>query len=266
MSISVTGHTRILPLVGYPATHIRTPSFLNPELARRGIDALVVPWQVAPTALPRVVDAFRVSESLAGVIATVPHKTELPGLCDRLTEDAAALSAVNIIRREADGTLLGGILDGAGFVNGLLREGHGLTGRRVLLLGAGGAASAIALALARQPIAHLTIANRSRGKAESLAALVSNRTGTSASAGEPDPGGHDVIVNATVLGMKPDDPLPVIAASFAPGQLVAEAVMQPPKTRLLEVAQRAGAAIHLGEHMIDAQIAMMIDFLFEGGS
>jgi len=263
MSTPVTGHTSILPLLAYPASHIRTPSFMNPALAARGIDALVVPWQVAPPALGEVVQAMRRSESVAGLIATVPHKTALPALCDTLTTDAEALGAVNVVRRGADGALHGGTLDGEGFVSGLVQEGHALDGRSVLLLGAGGAGAAIALALCRHPIKRLIIANRSIEKAQDLARLVTGLTGTPAEAGPADPAAADVVVNATVLGMRPDDPLPVTTTSFRPGQLVAEAVMQPAHTRLLETAQAQGAATHAGEHMIRAQIDRLIDFLFE---
>jgi len=259
---SISGKTRLVPLVGYPAGHIRAPSFLNPALATRGIDAIVIPWQVAPGNLPTVIDAFRHSESMAGFIATVPHKTALPQLCDHLTDDAAALRAVNVVRRGEDGRLEGGILDGEGFVAGLKSQGHDLTDRNVLLIGAGGAASAIALALAREPIASLTIANRSRDKAQALAALVGDMTGKKASEGPADPRSYDIVVNATVLGMKDTDPLPVSDTGFRPGQLVAEAIMQPPKTRLLSEAEQAGAEIHLGEHMVRAQIGLLIDFLF----
>ena len=149
-------------------------------------------------------------KNLGGFVATVPHKTVIAALCDELGDAGRAIGSVNVVRREADGRLIGNMFDGAGFVAGLRAQGHDPAGRRALLVGAGGAAGAIAFALAEAGVASLTIANRTRSKAEEIMARVTKffpdrpiRVGTA------DPTGHDLVINATSLGLKAGDPLPI---------------------------------------------------------
>ena len=131
-------------------------------------------------------------------------------------------------------------------------------------VGAGGAATAIALSIARHRVAQLTIANRSIEKADHLAELVSRTVpGARVKSGSADARQHDVIVNATSLGMKPEDPLPVDLTDIHPNTVVAEAIMNPAKTRLLTAAAERGARIHHGEHMLTAQLSNFIEFLLE---
>lgn len=260
----ISAATGLLPLLAYPAHHVRTPAFLNPVLRAKGHDAIAFPWQVAPGDLATVVAAMRVSDSVRGMIVTVPHKTAMAALCDTLSEDARALDCVNVVRRRSDGALHGDVLDGEGFVSGLKRQGHRLEGKSVLLLGAGGAARSIALALCRTDIAALTIANRDDRKAELLAASLAEITGKATSAGPADPASADIVINATTLGMKPGDPLPFGEARFRREQLVADVVMNPAVTALLRSVEAAGAAIHTGDHMIVAQLHLMAAFFFAG--
>lgn len=258
----IDGRTRIVPLLAYPATHIRTPSYFNPAAERRGLNAVMIPWQVSPEALPQVWEAFRKSESVAGVVITIPHKTAIAGLCDELIGAAEFLKVANVARRTEDGRWIGAMFDGVGYVAGLRAEGHEPRGRDVLLIGAGGAGSGIAHALMEAGVARLTIANRTRDKAEALARALNDAFGREAAfAGDPVGGDHDMVINATSVGLKPEDQPPIDPETIRPGALVGEVIMQPDVTPLLTAAEARGAQVHKGKHMIIAQTEKLVDFI-----
>ncbi|WP_334175944.1 shikimate dehydrogenase [Pseudoxanthobacter sp.] len=257
----ITGRTRLLAILADPVAHVKAPPLINRLAAERGRDAVMVPVQVAPADLPQVAETLRRLKNFDGAIVTVPHKTAMLPLCDSLSRAAELVGAVNVIRRTADGRIEGDALDGVGFVGGLQAAGIALAGRRVYLAGAGGAASAIAFALAQAGVGHLTIANRSADKARALAARVADAfPAVGAAAGDSDPSGHDLVINGTSLGMKPSDPLPLDAARLTQAMVVAEVIMEPAITPLLAAAERAGARIHRGAPMLDCQVSLMADF------
>ena len=254
---AVTGRTRLLGILADPIGHVKTPEVMNDLLRKHGVDAVLVPFHVAPERLEAVVDGLRSVTNFGGFIATVPHKTTMLPLCDRVTDAARAVGAVNCVRREADGTMVGAALDGIGFVEGLRGAGIEPRGLRAQLLGAGGAGASIAFALAEAGVASLAVLNRSAARAEdlvgrlrdaypSLDLLVGDRAVEA-----------ELVVNATSLGMRPDDPLPLDAGRLHDGQVVAEAIMDPAKTLFLAAAARAGARTHPGLPMLASQIELM---------
>lgn len=263
----IDGRTRIVPLLANPSHHLRTPAAFNRRCAALGVNAVCIPWQVDPRHLAETVGALRHGDSVAGLIVTVPHKAAVAELCDELTGDARYLRVANVVRRSGDGRLVGAMFDGVGYVAGLRHRGIEPAGRRVLLVGAGGAATAIAGALAGAGVAELAIANRSAEKAERVVELLRDAyPSVVLRAAAPDPAGYDLVVNATSLGMQPTDPLPVDPARIDAGAVVAEVVMQPAVTPLLLAAQARGIAIHEGEHMLTAQLGLLAGFLFEGAA
>ncbi len=258
----ISGTTRFVPLLAHPCRHVRTPGVFNAECAGRELDMVMVPLDVRPDMLAQTIAALRAMDNLAGMVITIPHKTEVAQYCDRLTGAAQMLGVCNIIRREADGTLTGAMFDGEGFVAGLRHRGHDPAGQRVLLIGAGGAASGLAHALAGAGVARLTIANRSAEKAEMLMGqLAAVFPGVDISAGPADPAGYDLVINGTSLGMHAGDALPVDPDRLSPGTLVAEVVMQPDVTPLLAAAEARGCRIHKGINMIEQQVRLLVDFL-----
>ncbi|WP_045455517.1 shikimate dehydrogenase [Caballeronia cordobensis] len=260
----VTGSSRIIAAVGWPTHHLRTPTFFNALCASRDIDALMVPWAVQGSDLKDVLDGLRRVENLAGIVVAIPHKARAALLCDTLEGDAMALKVVNAVRRNENGSFTGRLYDGLAFVEGMMRQGVVLAGKRVLLIGAGGAASAIALALARQGIAALTVTNRSQDKSLALLEQVSKAApGPDFNMGIPASSGHDVIINATSLGMQESDPLPCDLSDLKDGTVVADVIMQPPVTRFLHEAARRGALAHRGEHMVPAQLDYFLQFLLD---
>lgn len=262
--VMISGKTRVIVHLCYPAAHLRTPSVFNPWCEATGRDAVLVPWQVRPKHLKQAFRALGHVESLAGVIVTIPHKGAVATLCDSLTDTARLLGTANVARRDEKGRWHGAMFDGEGMTQGLVKAGHRIAGRRALLLGAGGAATGIAEALVRQGVAELAIANRSPDKAGQLAALLSGAfPGANVRACFPDATGFDLVVNGTSLGMHDDDPLPIDPATLAPGTLVAEVVMQPDVTPLLVAAEARGCVTHRGIHMIESQIDLLGRFLLD---
>lgn len=261
----VTGHTRLFGIVADPIAQVRTPQVLNAHFERQGFDGILVPFHVAPPDLPAFVAAMRAMRNLGGFIVTVPHKTAMLELVDRVEDAGRLTGAINTVRREADGTLTGTMFDGVGFVAGLRAEGLDPRGRRVCMAGAGGAANAIAFALAEAGVARLTIANRTAAKAEELAARVRAACpGVAVAAGPAVAAGHDMLVNATSLGLADGDALPFDVSTLTAGTVVAEIIMKPARTPLLAAAEARGCPTHYGRHMLDHQVRLMADFLIGG--
>ncbi|MGV6874094.1 shikimate dehydrogenase family protein [Pseudochelatococcus sp. B33] len=260
--MEIDGTTRVVVHLAYPSGHLKTPQLFNARVAERGIGAVLVPWQVHPDNLRQVVDALRLSESVAGMIVTIPHKEAVARLCDRLDGPAERLVVANVVRKAEDGALIGRMLDGVAFAEGLRNAGHRLAGARVLMAGAGGVAIAIADALLAAGVTELRVTNRTQARAEKLvSALAADYPGQTVGLGTRDADGVDIVVNATALGMHDDDELPVSPDAFKPGVVVAEVVMSPEETPLLRAAQARGATPHPGRHMLSGQIDSFIDFV-----
>ncbi|MBL0936805.1 MAG: shikimate dehydrogenase [Rhizobiaceae bacterium] len=258
----ITGHTRLFGIIADPIAQVKTPQGLNPLMRERDVDGVLVPFHVAALELAAFVRMLRGLRNFGGAIVTVPHKTSIVSLCDEVEPLAAAVGAVNCIRRETDGRIVGTILDGRGFVEGLRSQGIGPENRSVFLAGAGGAASAIAFALAEAGIARLGIANRTRARSENLAARLAVAYPQLAVDVAPSSvSGFDLVVNATALGMAAGDPLPIDIAALAADQIVAEIIMTPRTTPLLAAAADRGCRIHYGQPMLDCQLALMADFM-----
>jgi shikimate dehydrogenase len=258
----ITGRTRFMAILADPIHHVMTPPLINALCQGRGQDAVMVPMHVRAEALAQVVQGLRGIESFDGFIATVPHKTAMPALCDALTDEAVQVGAVNVVRRTPDGRLVGGLLDGKGFVAGLREHGIEPAGLRVYIAGAGGAGSAIAFALATAGAKALTIANRNAERArELIARLARVHPALDLALGGPDASGHGLVVNGTSLGLRPDDPLPLDASRLHPSQIVAEIIMQPPETALMAAARARGCRVHPGLPMLTSQIALMAAFM-----
>lgn len=258
----ITGNTRVFGIIADPVAQVRTPEILNAHFAAQGIDAVMVPLHVPAADLAQALDGLRTMRNFGGMIVTVPHKNAAAGLCASLGPTAAIVGAANALRREADGSFVGDMFDGEGFVEGLRSQGRDPAGKRVLMVGAGGAAGAIAYALAKAGVASLDIANRTRERAEEIAQRVREALpGARVQAADADSRGYGMVVNATSLGMRPDDPLPLDVERLEPSTLVAEIIMKPPMTALLLAARQRGCAIHEGRHMLDAQASLMARFL-----
>jgi len=260
--MEINGNTRIVVHLAYPSAHLQTPQLFNVRCRELGLNAVQVPWQVHADHLPQVLAALRVSESVSGMIVTIPHKESIAALCDRLEGPAALLKVANVVRKTQDGLLVGRILDGEGFIGGLRRQGRDPRRKKVLLVGAGGVAVAIAYALLDAGVHRLRIVNRTLARAQHLVERLQTLfPGQDVAVGSADASGYELVINATALGMHAGDPLPLDVATIAPATVVAEVVMLPALTPLLQAARDRGADIHAGRHMLLGQIDPFIDFI-----
>lgn len=258
----VTGRTAVLGILGDPVVQALSPQLLNERMAELGFDGVLVPLHVPAEGLAAAVAGLRAIRSFRGVVVTMPHKQAIIPLLDDLAPEGAQVGACNIVRREPDGRLVGSMFDGEGFVAGLRQSGHDVRGRRIFMAGAGGAASGIAFALGKHGTAALTLHNRGGARAAALAARVHAAWPAMAvTVGTAAPAGHDIVINATSLGMTPDDALPLDIDGLRPGMVVAEIIMQPETTAFLAAGQARGCTVHYGQAMLDAQLDLMLEFL-----
>jgi len=261
----LNGATRVIAIIGDPIAQVKSPAGVTQALNAKGRNAIVVPIHVTA----QDVDAFIRGASLArnfdGMIATVPHKFAAYRHCASATDRAHFLGAVNTLRRNADGGWHGDQLDGEGFVTGIRAAGCDPRGRRALLAGAGGAGSAIALALLEAGVAELAIHDGDVARRDALVARLAARHGDKVGAGSADPTGHTLVVNATPAGMRAGDPLPVDANRLTADMFVGDVITAPAVTPLLEAARRLGCATQVGAGMFAAVSELMVDFLLAAG-
>lgn len=261
-TLDITGKTRVFGCIADPIDHVRAPMVFNPLFESRGIDAVMVPVHVAPDRLEAAIAGLKAQRNFGGMAVTVPHKLRLMELCDEVGRQGSLVGAVNAVRFDAERRMVGDNFDGAGFVAGMRAEGHEVTGRAVLQLGAGGAGRAIAFALADAGVSRLVIHNRTRAKAEELAAAVSAAyPAIPVTVGDAEPDGCEIVINTTSSGLHDSDPLPIDEAHLTADLLISEIIMIPERTKLLERALEKGCKVHYGRHMLDHQITLIGEFL-----
>lgn len=257
----ISGTTRLYAVLGDPVTQVRSPALMNPLFARLGIDAVLVPVHAKPEHLDRVVGGLRCAGNVDGIFVTVPHKVAVVGLADRCSPMVEVTGSANALRREADGRWYAENFDGSGFVTGLRDAGHDPKGSRVALVGAGGAGSAIAAALLAAGADRLSVCDPDTTRLGGLRArLDAHWPGRTVTSTAPHLDGADIVVNATPLGLKPDDPLPLRPELLPKGSVVADIIMAPRETRLLQEASARGHNVHYGLHMLDGQLDSYRDF------
>ncbi|QGW83182.1 shikimate dehydrogenase family protein [Variovorax paradoxus] len=257
----ISGKTTLIAHLGYPTESFKAPMIYNPWFDKQGIDAVVVPTGARPEDYPAVLKALFQLTNLRGALVTMPHKITTMSLVDEVTPTARIAGACNAVLKRPDGTLLGDQFDGAGFVRGVERKGRLFKGTRVLISGAGGVGSAIAASVAAAGAAQLMLFDASNASADALAGrLRDHYPQLRVETGSKDPAGFDVVVNATPLGMKEDDPLPFDVERIAPSTFVGEVVMKTEYTPLLQAALDKGCAVQVGTDMLFEMIPAYLEF------
>jgi shikimate dehydrogenase len=258
----LSGKTRLYGLFADPVDHLQTPAVLNALLDQRGVDAVFVALHVSAKHFATAVAGMRHLRNFAGYAVSIPHKPMAVRLCDELLPNARACGVVNVIRVDPDGRWIGETLDGVGMVKALAAQRPLDTNTRVLVVGAGGVGRAIAVALALAGVGYLAIVNRTQAKAEDLAHTVRRAAPACAvEAGSAvNPAAFDIVINATSLGLHGQGPLPVEVAHVSRAALVAEVVMVPELTPLLQAAQARGLGIVRGREMLTQQVEAIADF------
>ena len=263
--MTITGTTALIAHLGYPTAGFKAPQIYNPWFEHKGIDAVVVPMGVLPEGYAAFVPAlFRLS-NIHGALVTMPHKIATVELLDDSSIAVKIAGSCNAVLRRPDGSLLGDMFDGAGFVRGLRRKHFHFSGASCLVVGAGGVGSAIAAALAAEGVASISLADSNAALADGLAArLRTYYGGLAVRTGTADPAGFDLVVNATPLGMNPGDALPIDASRLAPSTFVGEVVMKQEMTPLLLAAKEKGCRYQVGTDMLFEQIPAYLEFFGYG--
>ena len=263
----ITGRTKVIAHLGYPTEAFKAPMIYNPWFETKGVEAVVVPMGVTPGDYPDLLRSlFRVT-NMHGALVTMPHKVTTTRLVDELTTTAKIAGACNAILRRSDGSLLGDMFDGAGFVRGVQRKGRSIAGAQALVIGCGGVGSAIAASLAAAGLARMALFDATPGSAEALAArLRSYYTALDVTVGSNDPDGFDIVVNATPLGMNAGDPLPVDITRIDARTFVGEVVMKEEFTPLLRAAMAQGCPVQVGTDMLFEMIPAYLEFFGFGTS
>ena len=259
--MTITGTTRVFYILGDPVAQVRAPEVYNHLFQRHGIDAVLVPLKLPAAALAGFLEHGLKAENIGGFWATMPHKPALAELLHPTDPVAMIAGAVNAVRRLADGRLEAALFDGIGFVKGLDYFGIPLKGRRVLVVGAGGGAHAVAAAVAQRGPAVLAIYNRSPDRAHALADRLQPIVGGAASvARSADPAGFNLIVNCTSQGLKPDDALPFDPARVDAGAAVVDIIMSRQATPLLRDCRARGLQAEAGFEMLVQQVPEYLSF------
>lgn len=261
MDPHITGKTRLYGLVGDPLTAAKSPQLLNQLFTEQRVDAVCVPFWVNAANLSAFVSGARAMGNLSGMLVTMPHKQRMLALVDELDPTARQVGALNVIRCESDGRWVGAIFDGVGCVLGMQWEGNHPANKSVLLVGAGGAGSAIAFAVAAAGASNLIISDVDEDRAGDLAASVAAKTGCDAHSGPPDPQRFEVVINATPLGMRANDAMPVDPERLAPGAIVVDIINAAEPTPLRRAAQARGCRTQDGGPMHQGQAFYALRFL-----
>jgi shikimate dehydrogenase len=257
----IRGTTTLIAHIGYPTESFKAPMIYNPYFEQAGIDAVVVPMGVRTDDYPGVLGSLFRLTNIRGALVTMPHKVTTVDLMDEVTPTARIAGACNAILRRPDGSLLGDMFDGAGFVRGVARKGFVLDGARALVAGCGGVGCAIAASLAAGGVAGLGLFDAHAPSAEGLAGrLRKHYPALEVTLGSNDPSGYDLVVNATPLGMKPGDPMPMDVSRIAPTTFVGEVVMKQEMTAFLTAAQQRGCRFQIGTDMLFEQIPAYLEF------
>lgn len=262
-NVKLDSHTVMYGVFGDPVRHSKSPIMLNRAFEASGLNAAYAAFHILPGTLKDAVAGIR-ALGFRGVNVTIPHKVEVMSYLDEIDEGAQAIGAVNTIVNDG-GKLIGYNTDGIGYVRSLKEEtGIRLEGKKVLMIGAGGAARGVGYALAREGAAHLFIANRTKAKADELAASMS--AFASASSHGTDKlqqlaAEADLIVNNTSLGMHPDvDGTPIPAEWIREDAVASDLVYNPLVTRFLREAKARGAIAHSGLGMFVYQGAYAFEY------
>lgn len=262
MEKRISGTTGLLALIGSPVGHSGSPAMYNFSFERLGLDYAYVAFDIKENEVKQAVDAMRLFHMRGGNV-TMPDKTEAAKYMDELSPAAQIIGAVNTIVNE-DGKLKGYITDGEGFVHNLKDHGIDIQGKKIVVAGGGGAATAIQVQCALDGAREITIFNikdaffeRTLATADKIRAAVPGITVNVYDIADTEKmtqeiAESDIFANATIVGMKPMDDQSVVkdVSAFRPGLVVCDAVYNPVETRLLREAKEKGCTCIGGKGML----------------
>ncbi len=259
--VTLDGHTKLIAHVGYPTSSFKAPMIYNPWFESLGFNAVVVPMGVRAEDFDAAFPAITRFTNFHGALITMPHKVSVVEKLDAVSVAVKIAGSCNAVLRRPDGRLVGDMFDGEGFLRGMKRKGVAVEGRSALVVGSGGVGSAIAAALAGGGLARIGLFDLDAGAMEGLAErLRAHYPALRVETGSNDPAGWDCVVNATPLGMKAGDPMPVDVSRIAPSSFVGEVVMAQETTAFVVAAQALGCRTQRGIDMLYEMIPAYLEF------
>jgi shikimate dehydrogenase len=270
----INGETRLHVIVGDPIAQVKSPSALTPMLLAQGHNAVVVPVHLTKEHLAAFLRAAQQIHNLDSILVTVPHKLACFEHCGATSERAQFLEAVNVMRRYSPDDnhshshshgggsgWYGEMFDGVALVRAVRAAGFEPRGQRALLFGAGGAGSAIALALVESGVQALSIHDIDDQQRDRLLTRLAIYRDVELAKGTTDPSEFDLVVNATPSGMREGDPLPFLPANLRKEMFVACVITAPALSPVVSLARDLGCATSTGGQMHAAQQQMLVDFM-----
>ena len=257
---SISGSTRVYGIFGDPIAHTLSPLMQNATFQQYGVDAVYIPFHVKPRDLSNAVAGVK-ALGVAGINVTVPHKEKILPLLDQVDGTARMIGAVNTVVNQ-DGRLIGYNTDASGFMRSVQQEFQfSPRNKKILILGAGGASRAVAVALAENRVAHLTLANRTVQRAERLVHELGAHFSAVdfAATGYHDArfidclGNVDLIVNATSVGLRGEDINFLPLEDIKGGTLIYDMLYSLSETALIKKAKDCGLSAADGLGMLSAQ-------------
>ena len=261
----INGQTRIVGVIGDPVQHSRSPQMHNAAIVERKLDYVYVPFHVRSGELREAIEGFKALNVL-GVNVTIPHKQTVMPILDDVSHEATLIGAANTLIF-CDGRVSGDNTDAQGFLRAMTEEGIDIpVGGSAVVLGAGGAARAVVVALALSGLGLITVANRTGWKAIQFEKNLATISETEISAVDLASNqlnsairSADLLVNTTSVGMQETDQLLIDPDSLNPGTIVYEIVYTPPETPLLRVAREKGCQTIGGIGMLVHQGAIAFE-------
>ncbi len=257
----VNGKTQIYGIIGDPIEQVRSPEMFTTIFAARGVNAIMLPVHVRPADFDQVVANLKKIPNLGGLVFTIPYKGRACAFADELGNHAKVAGVINCLGRGADGVWRGDIFDGLGCVEAFRRRGQSFKGKSVMLIGAGGAGSAIAVAIAYEGPRAIRLFDLDTAKAEALATRIrSVDKSIAVEIGAVRLDGIDILMNASPVGMLTDARLPFEVSSLPKSLIVFDAIVKPERTPLIQLAEKCGCLTVFGRDMMNGQVSTMVDF------
>jgi len=257
----ISGKTRIYAIVGDPIEQVRSPEMVTWELQRRGLDAVLFPMHLASEDFEAAMPSVMKIRNLDGLIFTIPFKARAATLAQELGEQARIVGGFNALARRPDGSWVGEMFDGLGCVEAFRRRGYEIRGRDLMLIGLGGAGSAICVAMACEKPRGMRIFDLDPARCERMKGVIARISpDTVVEVGAARVEGMDILLNATPVGMLDDARLPIEVERLPSELIVFDAIVKPERTPLLALAESCGCRTVRGREMMLGQIARIVDF------
>ena len=258
-----SGATRVHIIVGDPIAQVKSPFGVTQAFEQHGKDAVCIPAQVRTQDLKQWFEGVSLARNVDGIIVTVPHKFDCHALCATSSPRAAFLGAVNTMRRNKDGSWHGDMFDGLGYVKAIESKGFALPGKKALLVGAGGAGSAIAHSLVLAGVQELAIHDENTDRRESLIQRLNSLQNGRVCSGSANPTGFDIAINATPVGMRETDPSPIQLDAITSNMFIGCVITAPAVPPLIAAARAKACKTTTGADMFVQVRELMVAFLLE---